>query len=182
MRFKTKVSSCSRFPSEAMLWIKEVEMVKTVDDLKSSRPIQGFSHFPNFEMLDARIASASWTRSSRTPTSSTSWVCRNRKLKKEDRFHRGRQIAYMIYDYFRVTGAHESVLGYLDLFSITHRNDNVHEFDTRWDEVLLSMTKLPPGTWYKMGESSIICQRLLMISWKVCTNWGHVRLIKSKLY
>ena len=78
------------------------------------------------------------------------------KAQKEERFHRGRQIAYMIYDYLRVTGAHESVLGCLDLFSITHRNDNVQKFDTRWDEVLLSMTKLPPGRWYKMGRSSII--------------------------
>ena len=47
----------------------------------------------------------------------------------------------MIYDYFRVTGAHDTVLGYADLFSVTLRDDNVQEFDTRWDEVLLSMTK-----------------------------------------
>ena len=32
MRFKTQVSSCSGFPSEAMLWIKEVEMVDSMDD------------------------------------------------------------------------------------------------------------------------------------------------------
>ena len=41
-----------------MLWIKDVEMVDSVDDLKSSRSIQGYTHFPNFEMLDARIPSA----------------------------------------------------------------------------------------------------------------------------
>ena len=29
------------------------------------------------------------------------------KALKEDRFLRGRQIAFMIYDYFRVTGAHD---------------------------------------------------------------------------
>ena len=49
----------------------------------------------------------------------------------------------MIYDYFRVTGAHDTVLDYADLFSITFCNDNVQEFDTRWDEILLSMTKIP---------------------------------------
>ena len=32
IRFKTQVSSCSDFPSEAMLWIKEVEMVDSVDE------------------------------------------------------------------------------------------------------------------------------------------------------
>ena len=55
-RFKTQVSACSGFPSEAMLWIQEVEMVDSVDDLKSSRSIQDYTHFLNFEMLDARIA------------------------------------------------------------------------------------------------------------------------------
>ena len=31
--FKTEVCTCSQFPTEAMLWIKEVEMVESVDDL-----------------------------------------------------------------------------------------------------------------------------------------------------
>ena len=66
------------------------------------------------------------------------------KAQKEDRFLRGRQIAYMIYNNFRVTGAHDTVLDYADLLSITLRNDDVEEFDTKWDEILLSMTKIPP--------------------------------------
>ena len=48
----------------------------------------------------------------------------------------------MIYDYFRATGAHDTVLDYADLFFVTHRDDNIQEFDTRWDEVLLSMSKI----------------------------------------
>ena len=49
----------------------------------------------------------------------------------------------MMYEYFRVTGAHDTVLDYADLFSVTLHDDNVQEFDTRWDEVLLSMSKIP---------------------------------------
>ena len=49
----------------------------------------------------------------------------------------------MIYDYFRVTGAHDTFLDYADLFSITFRNDDDQDFDTTWDEILLSMTKIP---------------------------------------
>ena len=49
----------------------------------------------------------------------------------------------MIYDYFRVTGAHDTVLDYADLFSVTLHDDNIQEFDTRCDEVLLSMSKIP---------------------------------------
>ena len=43
----------SDFPSDAVLWIKEVEMVDSLDELKSSRSVYG-KDFPNFEMLDAR--------------------------------------------------------------------------------------------------------------------------------
>ena len=41
IRFKTQVTTCSDFPSEAMLWIKEVEMVDSLDELKSSRSVYG---------------------------------------------------------------------------------------------------------------------------------------------
>ena len=57
IRFKTEECSCSQFPTEAMQWIKEVEMVDSVDDSKSSSSTRGIS-MPNFEVLDARIASA----------------------------------------------------------------------------------------------------------------------------
>ena len=57
IRFKTEVCTCSQFPTEAMQWIKEVEMVDSVADLKSSSSIRGIS-MPNFEVLDVRIASA----------------------------------------------------------------------------------------------------------------------------
>ena len=40
-----------------MHWIKEVEMVESVDDSMSSSSIRGIQ-MPNFEVLDARIASA----------------------------------------------------------------------------------------------------------------------------
>ena len=57
IRFKTEVCTCSQFPTEAMQWIKEVEMVDSVDDLRSSSSTRGIS-MPNFEVLDAKIASA----------------------------------------------------------------------------------------------------------------------------
>ena len=57
IRFKTEVCTCSQFPTEAMLWIKEVELVDSVNDLKSSCSVRGIQ-MPNFEVLDAKIASA----------------------------------------------------------------------------------------------------------------------------
>ena len=40
-----------------MLWINEVEIVCLLEELKSPRSVCG-TDFPNFEMLDANIASA----------------------------------------------------------------------------------------------------------------------------
>ena len=40
IRFKTEVCTCSQFPTEAMQWIKEVEMVDSVDELRSSSSIR----------------------------------------------------------------------------------------------------------------------------------------------
>ena len=47
IRFKTEVCTCSHFPTEAMQWIKEVELVDSVDELRSSASILGIS-MPNF--------------------------------------------------------------------------------------------------------------------------------------
>ena len=49
-----------------------------------------------------------------------------------------------IYEQFRVTGTDSSVENYTDLFTIALRNDDIQEFDSKWDGILLSMTKIPP--------------------------------------
>ena len=125
-----------------MLWIKEVEMVESVEDLKSSRSLRG-THGPDFEVLDAKIASA-LNRVNQNTSFKNNVSLEEMKAPKEDRFLRDRQIAYLIYDYFRVTGVHDSVENYADLFTISLRNDDIQEFDSKWDGILLSMTKFPP--------------------------------------
>ena len=82
IRFKTEVCSRSNFITEAMLWIKEVEMVHSVDDLKSSCSLQGYTPFPDFELLDARLASA-LNKTIQNFTTRKRSVWRNRKLKKK---------------------------------------------------------------------------------------------------
>ena len=88
-----------------MQWIKELEMVDSVDsvdDLRSSLSIRGIS-MPNFEVLDARIASA-LNKIIHTSHFKRRISLEEQKAQKQDRFLRGRQIAYLIYDYFRITG------------------------------------------------------------------------------
>ena len=141
IRFKIEVCICSQFLTEAMLWIKEVEMAESKDDLKSSRSVKGI-RMPDFEVLDAKIASA------------LNPIIQNNRFKKkvsledmkaqeEDRFLRGRQIAFLIYEHFWVTGANVSVENYSDLFTVVLRNDDIQDFDSQWHGILLSMTKIP---------------------------------------
>ena len=77
------------------------------------------------------------------PISGEESVWRNKKAQKQNRFLRGRKIAYLIYEYFRVTGVHDSVENYTDLFIVVLRNVDIQEFDSKWDGILLSMTKIP---------------------------------------
>ena len=68
---------------------------------------------PNFEVLDARIASA-LNRIIHNSHFKKKVSLEEQKVQKEDRFLRGRQIAYLIYEYFRVIGANDSVENYAD--------------------------------------------------------------------
>ena len=61
---------------------------------------------------------------------------------KDDRFLRLRQIAHMICEHFRATAAYEAVQGLSDLFSIRLQNNDVQNFDTRWDQALLSASEI----------------------------------------
>ena len=108
---------CSKIPTEAMQWIKEVELVDSVDELRSSLSIRCIS-MPNFEVLDARIASA---LNKIIHNSLFKWriSLEEQKSQKQDSFLRGKQIAHLVSDYFRVTGSCESVENYADLFTIS---------------------------------------------------------------
>ena len=119
-----------------------MELVDSVDELRSSSSTRGIS-MPNFEVLDARIASA-LNKTIHNSHFKRRISLEEQKVQKQDRFLRGGQIAYLICVYFRVTGIQDSVGNFADPFTISLRNDDVQEFDSKWDGILLSMTKIPP--------------------------------------
>ena len=113
-----------------------MEMADSVDDLKSSSSVRGI-RMPDIEVLDARIASA-LNRIIHNSHFKRRVSLEEQKAQKEYRFFRGRQIAYLIYEYFRVTGANVSVKNYADLFTIALRNDDIQEFDLKWDGIIVN--------------------------------------------
>ena len=88
-RFKTEVCTCSQFPTEPMHWMKEVKMVDSVDDLRSSSSIRSIP-MPDFEVLDAKIASA-LNKIIHNSHFKRKISLEEQKAQKEDRFFRGRQ-------------------------------------------------------------------------------------------
>ena len=89
---------------------------------------------PDFEVLNAKIASA-LNRIIHNSHFKKKVTLEEQKAQKEDRFLRARQIAYLIFDYFRVTGANDSVENYADLLTTVLRNDDIQEFDSKWDGI-----------------------------------------------
>ena len=73
------------------------------------------------------------------------------RAQEHDRISRGRQIAYMIYEYFRATGAYEVVQGLSNLFAVSLQNNDVQDFDVRWDHALLSVSKKKPSNMILVG-------------------------------
>ena len=146
-----------------MLWIKEVEMSIRWTIFKLSRSIRGFSHFPNFwdagcddcvcsEQDHPEFLLQGKGQSGGTESSvGTSFLSRN-----TDRSHDLRLLPV----YWR--SWHCSWLRW-----------SVHNHSLQW---WCSWIR------YEMGWNSICLwsRSYLVMSWKVWTNWEHVRLINSK--
>ena len=129
-----------------MHWIREVEFAKSIDELMTSRTIVGRIDFHDFDMPDAMIASALKKLLITQIHFRKRVSVEEQRAQKHNRFLRGREIACMIHEYFRATGAHESVQGLSDLFTISLQNDDVQGFDVKWDEALLSASEMPSDT------------------------------------
>ena len=139
----------------------------------SSSSFRGIQ-LPNFEVLDARIASA-LDKIIQNSHFKRRISLEEQKAQKQDRFLRGRQIAYLIYEYFRVTCANDSVENYAALFTVVLRNDDMQEFDSKWDGILLSITKIPSDDilegLYKLRYESLRNSRPY---WN-CTIWRFIK-------
>ena len=134
--FKTEVCVTTPFLQLSMSWINEVEMARSMNNLMTSQSIEGRRAFPDFEMLDARIASPL-----RKIIFNTSFICRvsveEQRAQKQHRFLKGRQIASMINDHFS---------SYRSLRSSSRPIRLVQNLPTEWRRSRFR---------YKMGPNSV---------------------------
>ena len=76
VNFKTEECSRTADPHLTMQWIKEVEIAKSIDEIMTSRSFVGRTDFPDYDMLDAMIASALKNASRQACTLPTNSKCR----------------------------------------------------------------------------------------------------------
>ena len=66
------------------------------------------------------------------------------RAQKDNRFLRGRQIAYLIHAYFLPTGSFDEMQGLSSLCSIKMEDDDIQDFDVSWEQALF-LTSDPPS-------------------------------------
>ena len=114
---------------------RRVEIAESIDELLTS----------HYDMLDAMNASALKKLLTHVHFGKRVSV-EDQRAQTYDRFLRGRQVAHMIHEHFQTTGAHEAVQGLSALFNTRLQNDDVQDFDTRWDQALLAASEIPTET------------------------------------
>ena len=122
MNFRSEVSSCISRPIAAMVWNYQIESATSIADLKTTYSIT----VPSCRQGAAREES--------------SFI---QKLHKKKRLLTGRQVACMIFEYFKFSDTDESVLDFDEILKVELKNDNVKSFDSRWDETIIAMKKQP---------------------------------------
>ena len=139
IRFKTQVTTCSDCPSDAMLWIKEVEMVDSLDELKSRDQFTGFSEFRDAGREDCLCSEQDHpefpVQEEGQPRGAESPKRGPVSTRKIDRLHDLRQLSSDWRSWHSI-----GLCWFILCYSY---DDNIQEFDTKWDEVLLSMSKIP---------------------------------------
>ena len=65
------------------------------------------------------------------------------EYQKKGRLMTGRQVAYMIYEHFRMSEVEGAVWQVGDLIHLELMNDNLRAFDTRWAEIIQGMPAVP---------------------------------------
>ena len=150
------LSRCAQFPMEAMHRIKEVEMVDSVDDLKSSSSERGIQ-MPIFEVLNARITSA-LNRFIHNSHFKRRISLEEQKAQKQDRFLRGRQ------EYF--FGSQEPRV-------LSKIMPTIHFWSSKWrySGIRFKVWRNFYNQWQRFH---------LMTSWKDCTNWEYEILRNSR--
>ena len=122
MNFRSEAPSCASRPIEAMVWINQIESAKFLADPKTSYATTRARLQTNFEVLGSEKASG--FKMIINGDFKRRVIIQEEAAQKEKRFLTERQVAWMIYEYFKVSDRNKSVLG---LHEILRNHDGDEE-------------------------------------------------------
>ena len=96
----------------------------------------------HFKVLNSEIAGVVSSISSTETSNEGSSVKKKKKLHKKKRFLTGRQVSWMICEYFTFSDTDESVWDLSEFKKVAWKN-NIQSFDALWDETRIAMKKQP---------------------------------------
>ena len=138
--FREVAAKSGQDQKESMMWVKEIEEVADIVPLATSTTKSGL----NFESLDVKIATGLWK------------ILRGdfeKKLQIEERILQqsvphamltGRQVAFRIFEHFKLPAARATVLNINHLFALKMQQGDLRLYDLQWDEILLQINPEPP--------------------------------------
>ena len=135
LAFKKAVASVSRRSKLAFKWITAVESAKSLEKL---------AYIGDFEELDAKLSKAlddiiSGEFQKKVQVKETEYS-------KEGFMRTGRQITWMLYEYFKVSETDGAMLDWDELLSVELRGDNLQQFLSDLETTLLSINGLPDSS------------------------------------
>ena len=153
--FPSSEMHLEKFPdhTECQSWIVNfrTEVARCSGSRKSKQPNHWMTpksitgkDFPDCEELDLMMASALKRCYVKQTHFRKKISVEEQRAQKDNRFLTRREISYLIYEYFRPAGSFE-IQGLSGLFSIELGNDDIQDFDLRWEQALLLTSDLSIG-------------------------------------
>ena len=125
----------SRRSKEAYAWLTKVEKATSFEELADSG---------EFEELDAKLSTA--LDSLIQGELKRKVQVKETQLSQQGMPITGRQITWMLYDYFKVSTNDGVLLDWEAILRVLLKGDNLSQFLTDWETTLLNIQDCPPDT------------------------------------
>ena len=144
VNIRTEVCLRTADPQITMHWIKGVEIAMSILRTSDIAIDCGATWFPwlRYAWCDDCVCIEKASQHAGTLRKTVS--VEQQRAQKHDRFlPRKTKLRTWSTSIFHATGAYEAVQELSDLFTFSLQNDDVQDFDVRWDQALLSVNEMP---------------------------------------
>lgn len=134
LAFFKAVAAASVTPDEAFVWICEVMKATSYEELSNSG---------NFVALDA-LLSSEWSKIMSGEFKKSVQIIEQRLL-KEQKMLKGRQITWLVFDYFKLADTDSAMLNWDEIIKLTLHmpGDNIKQFLNDWDMTFENINGTP---------------------------------------